>query len=56
MKANWEMEEKRDKMLDKLIKKYGHESEPTIYFATLAWKNIWNMDVYFNTANNWIFS
>lgn len=51
----WELEEKREKMLTELVKKYGHESEPTLYFATWAWKDIYNMNRYFQVADNWIF-
>ena len=43
----WELEEKREKMLAELVKKYGHSSEPTIYFATWACKDIYMMNNYF---------
>lgn len=49
------MVEKREQMLNELIRTYGHESEPTVYFATWAWKDIYNMRKYFNTAKNWKF-
>lgn len=50
-----ERENKREKMLNILIKTYGFESEPTLYFATWAWKDIYNMERYFETAKNWKF-
>ena len=55
-RAEIKMVEERDKMLDELINKYGFESEPTLYFAKWAWKDIYNMDRYFETAINWIFN
>lgn len=47
---------KRERLMDQLIKKYGFESEPTLYFAEWAWKDINNMNRYFETASNWIFN
>ena len=38
------METKREIRLSQLITKYGFESEPTLYFAEWAWKDINNMD------------
>ena len=52
----WEMEEKREQLLNNLIKKYGFETEPTLYFAKWAWKDIYNMERYYSTAINWIFN
>lgn len=52
----WELEERREHLLDNLIKKYGFEAEPTVYFATYAWKDIHNMDRYYSTAINWVFN
>ena len=49
------METKREIRLSQLITKYGFESEPTLYFAEWACKDIDNMDRYFNTAINWRF-
>ena len=46
----------REQLLDILIKKYGMESEPVIYFSTWAWKDIYNMEKFFNTAINWKFN
>lgn len=48
-------EEKREEMLNELIQKYGFEAEPTLYFAKWAWKDIYNMEKYFNVAINWKF-
>ena len=48
-------EQKRDQMLDQLIKKYGHESDPVLYFTKWAFSNIHNMEIYFETAMNWRF-
>lgn len=45
----------REKMLDTLITKYGHESEPVLFFAENAWKFISNREVYFRIAMNWTF-
>ena len=45
----------REKMLDTLIQKYGFESEPVLYFAKWAWKDLYNTKIYFNTALNWRF-
>lgn len=50
------METKRENLLSQLITKFGFESEPTLYFAKWAWKDINNMDRYFETASNWIFN
>lgn len=49
------MEEKREEMLNELIHRYGFEAEPTLYFAKWAWKDIYNMKIYFRTAMNWKF-
>lgn len=49
------METKREKMLNELISRYGFESEPTLYFAKWAWKDINNMSKYYETAINWRF-
>ena len=54
-RAEIRMEQEREQMLNELIKRYGFESEPTIYFATWAWKDIYNMERYFETAINWKF-
>jgi hypothetical protein len=35
--------------------KYGHESAPVLFFAENAWKDIYNMERYFNIAIDWIF-
>ena len=50
------METKREEMLNELISRYGFESEPTLYFAKWAWKDINNMERYFETATNWRFA
>ena len=44
-----------DEMLNELITKYGFESEPTLYFAKYAWKDLYNSRIYFETAINWHF-
>lgn len=49
------METKREQMLDELVMKYGHESAPVLFFAENAWKDIYNMERYFNIAIDWIF-
>ena len=49
------LETKREIRLSQLITKFGFESEPTLYFAEWAWKDINNMDRYFKTAINWRF-
>lgn len=49
------MEQNREQMLNILISKYGFESEPVLYFAKYAWSNIYNMQIYFETAINWHF-
>ena len=49
-------EQEREQMLDKLIHKFGFESEPTLYFAKWAWKDIANRKRYFETAFNWVFN
>ena len=54
-RAEIRMEQEREQMLNELIKKYGFESEPTLYFAKYAWKDIYNKDIYFNTAICWHF-
>ena len=45
----------REEMLNTLITKYGHESEPVLFFAEHAWKSISNREVYFKIAMNWVF-
>ena len=50
------MVQDRDNKLDELIRKFGFESEPVLYFAKWAWKDIYNMNRYFETAINWIFN
>lgn len=50
------MVQDRDNKLDELIRKFGFESEPVLYFAEWAWKDIYNMNRYFETAINWIFN
>lgn len=50
------MVQDREQMLNQLITKYGFESEPTLYFAKWAWKDIYNSRIYFNTAINWHFT
>lgn len=54
-RAEIKMEQEREQMLNELITKYGFESEPTLYFAKYAWQDIYNKDIYFNTAINWHF-
>jgi len=49
------MEAKREEMLNKLITKFGFESEPTLYFAKWAWQFPNNAEIYFQTAMNWKF-
>ena len=49
------IETKREEMLNELISRYGFESEPTLYFADWAWKDIYNMGKYYETAINWKF-
>lgn len=49
------MEQRREQMLNTLIKKYGFESEPVLYFAKYAWKDINNAERYFKTAMSWVF-
>lgn len=46
---------RRTELLNILVEKYGKESEPTLYFAKWATEDIYNMDIYFSTAINWIF-
>ena len=55
-RAEIRMEQEREQMLNELITKYGFESEPTLYFAKYAWKDINNAKVYYKTASNWIFN
>ena len=50
-----EMFNRREKMLDQLIEKYGHESAPVLFFAENAWKDIHNAERYFNIAIDWLF-
>jgi len=45
----------REEMLTILVMKYGHESEPVLFFTEHAWKSISNRDVYFKIAMNWVF-
>jgi len=54
-RAEIRMEQEREQMLNELITKYGFESEPTLYFAKYAWQDIYNKDIYFNTAICWHF-
>jgi len=42
-------------MMDTLIRKYGFESEPVLYFGRCAEKDMYNIKVYFTTALNWHF-
>lgn len=51
----WEREERRVAHLQALITKYGFESEPTLYYSTWAWKDIYNEQRYFDTAMTWRF-
>ena len=46
----------REEMLEALIKRFGMESEPTLYFAKWAWKDLNNAKVYYKTASNWVFN
>lgn len=50
------MVQDRDSKLDELIRKFGFESEPTLYFAKWAWKDLYNYKKYFETAINWKFN
>lgn len=54
-RAEIRMEQEREQMLNELITKYGFESEPTLYFAKYAWKDLYNSHIYFETAINWHF-
>jgi len=54
-RAEIKMEQEREQMLNELITKYGFESEPTLYFAKYAWKDLYNSHIYFETAINWHF-
>jgi len=54
-RAEIRMEQEREQMLNELIIKYGFESEPTLYFAKYAWKDLYNSHIYFETAINWHF-
>ncbi len=49
------MEAKREEMLNKLIVKFGFESEPTLYFAKWAWQFPRGAEIYFQIAMNWKF-
>lgn len=49
------MKVEREEMLNKLIAKFGFESEPTLYFAKWAWQFPNNAEIYFQTARNWKF-
>lgn len=45
---------KANNYLDILIKKYGVDSEPVLFFKKTAW-NYQNMEHYFKIAASWIF-
>ena len=50
------MMQDRDNKLDELIRKFGFESEPVLYFAKWAWEDIYNMNHFFEIAINWVFN
>jgi len=52
---NREVEENLNKMLDELIRQYGHESDPVLYFAQWAWEFPSNRERYYRAAKNWVF-